>query len=107
MTRLLVTMMIRIQEIRHQLRGHGLTSSVSKREVEGDYEPFDADWNYKDIPHLPEVHNAVDGVVIAAEQNTSQACSYSKWAPFVFRSWCTSEPEVVTARCMSVVPDRF
>lgn len=29
---------------------------------EGDYHPDDADWNYKDVPHLAEVHGQVDAV---------------------------------------------
>jgi hypothetical protein len=28
---------------------------------EGDFLPSDADWNYKDIPHLKNVHNLVEG----------------------------------------------
>ena len=30
---------------------------------EGTYHPDDADWNYKDVPHLAEVHGQIDAVV--------------------------------------------
>lgn len=60
----------------------GLRSSASQRFSEGDYEPFDADWNYKDIPHLAEVHGAVDGVLIGSESNHSSSVLLQKVGPF-------------------------
>ena len=59
----------------------GLRSSVSQRFSEGDYEPFDADWNYKDIPHLVEVHEAVDGVLIGSESNHTSSVFLQKVGP--------------------------
>jgi len=56
----------------------GLARSVSSRVTDGAYEPSDADWNYKDIPHLAEVHHAVDGVVIASETNHTSSVFLQK-----------------------------
>ena len=60
----------------------GLSSSISQRSTEGEYEPFDADWNYKDIPHLAEVHHAVDGVIIASETDHSSSVFLQQVGPF-------------------------
>jgi len=60
----------------------GLSSSISQRSTEGEYEPFDADWNYKDIPHLAEVHHAVDGVVIASETDHTSSVFLQQVGPF-------------------------
>ena len=69
------------ERIAHGLVAIGLASTVSERVTEGDYEPFDADWNYKDIPHLAEVHHAVDGVVIASETNHTSSVFLQQVGP--------------------------
>jgi len=60
----------------------GLTSSLSQRSTEGEYEPFDADWNYKDTPHLAEVHHAVDTFFIASETDHSSSVFLQQVGPF-------------------------
>ena len=40
----------------------GMTFTSSTMVHEGNYSPSDADWNYKDIPHLNELHNQVEGI---------------------------------------------
>lgn len=64
------------------LKALGLKGSISQRSSEGDYEPFDAEWNYKDIPHLAEVHHAVDGVVIASETDHTSSIFLQQVGPF-------------------------
>ncbi len=41
----------------------GLTFGTFTLVDEGAYHPDDADWNYKDVPHLAEVHRQIDAVV--------------------------------------------
>ena len=59
-------MVIQALSIRESLETLGLQSTVSEKSTTGIYAPSDADWNYKDIPHLAEVHHQVDGVLIEA-----------------------------------------
>lgn len=66
------------------LNSLGLVSTLSERVSEGEYEPFDADWNYKDIPHLAEVHRAVDGVVISAETEHTSSVFLQRLGPLRF-----------------------
>lgn len=47
------------------LQKEGLSFSSSTMVHEGEYHPSDADWNYKDIPHLNELHNQVEGIATA------------------------------------------
>lgn len=47
------------------LTKEGMHFSSSAMSSEGSYTPADADWNYKDIPHLNELHNLVDGIATA------------------------------------------
>lgn len=54
------------RRVREDLFALGFYSSTSERSTSGLYAPSDAEWNYKDIPHLAEVHNQVDGVLIDA-----------------------------------------
>lgn len=42
-----------------------MTFTSSSAESEGEFAPSDADWNYKDIPHLNELHNLVEGIPTA------------------------------------------
>jgi len=70
------------ERISQGLAALGLKSSVSQRSTEGEYAPFDADWNYKDIPHLAEVHHAVDGVVIASESEHTSSVFLQQVGPF-------------------------
>lgn len=45
-----------------QLKREGLVFSEFSVTHEGAYTPEDADWNYKDVPHLHHVHNLVEAV---------------------------------------------
>jgi hypothetical protein len=36
----------------------------------GKYHPFDAEWNYKDVPHLHEIHRLVEGVPYRIERDS-------------------------------------
>ena len=46
-----------------QLKGQGLYFSSFSLEHEGDYAAADAEWNYKDIPHLHCVHELVEAII--------------------------------------------
>ena len=47
------------------LKKEGMHFSSSAMSSEGSYAPADADWNYKDIPHLNELHNLVESIATA------------------------------------------
>lgn len=44
------------------LGAEGLVFSSSQQSLTGRYAPADAEWNYKDVPHLKEIHNQVEGI---------------------------------------------
>jgi Rieske [2Fe-2S] domain len=46
-----------------QLKGQGLSFSSFSLEHEGNYAAADAEWNYKDIPHLHCVHELVEAII--------------------------------------------
>lgn len=48
------------QELVGMLQKHGLKFTYLTVRHEGSYLPTDADWNYKDVPHLNLVHSLVD-----------------------------------------------
>jgi hypothetical protein len=48
-------------ELMARLKPAGFTFSQFELSSEGHYETYDADWNYKDIPHLNVLHKLVDG----------------------------------------------
>jgi hypothetical protein len=76
-----INMSISRERIGAGLSELGFRRSVSQRSTEGEYEPFDADWNYKDIPHLSEVHAAVDGVVVNSETDHTSSVFLQKIGP--------------------------
>jgi hypothetical protein len=47
------------------LKESGMVLTSSTMVNRGNYSPIDADWNYKDVPHLNELHNLVDGIPTA------------------------------------------
>lgn len=75
-------MTINAQKIRNSLVSLAMPSTASERTTVGQYAPFDADWNYKDIPHLAEVHHQVDGVVIEASDVHISNIFLQKVGPF-------------------------
>ena len=48
----------------------GLKFSYLELVQEGDYLPTDADWNYKDVPHLNVVHELVDATIASIDDET-------------------------------------
>lgn len=53
-------------QLQQQLSKQGLAFSSLTLTHQGQYAAQDADWNYKDIPHLDEVHQLVSSVQILA-----------------------------------------
>jgi hypothetical protein len=54
-------------ELIAKLAGAGFVFSQFSLVNEGDYAPYDADWNYKDIPHLNILHKQVNGYPTSIE----------------------------------------
>ncbi len=52
-----------------QLKNEGLTFKDFTLVHEGDYAVSDADWNYKDVPHLHFVHELVEAVIAVVEDD--------------------------------------
>ena len=44
------------------LSAEGMVFTSSQQSITGRYAPADAEWNYKDVPHLKEIHNLVEGI---------------------------------------------
>lgn len=49
--------------------GQGFTFSSLTLTSSGKYHPFDAEWNYKDVPHLHEIHQLVEGIPYKIERD--------------------------------------
>lgn len=60
-------MRISADQLQERLEGHGLVFSKLELFTRGQFSPLDAEWNYKDIPHLDHVHELVDGVPAIVE----------------------------------------
>jgi hypothetical protein len=52
-----------IDKITKELTREGLTFKEFSFVQEGNYTPSDADWNYKDVPHLHHIHKLVEAVI--------------------------------------------
>jgi hypothetical protein len=64
------------------LKAQGFVFSQSTKFLEGKFEPADAEWNYKDVPHLKEIHELVEGVPGAIEHNYWAGFFVQKIGPF-------------------------
>ena len=64
------------------LKAQGYVFSKSTKVLEGKFEPADAEWNYKDVPHLKEIHDLVEGVPGAIEQSYWAGFFVQKIGPF-------------------------
>jgi len=52
-----------LESIKAELEGHGISFSQSSQIHTGKYSVLDAEWNYKDVPHLGKIHSQVNAVV--------------------------------------------
>jgi len=52
-----------------QLKAQGLSFSDFTLTHEGDYSAADADWNYKDVPHLHYVHELVEATIASVNDS--------------------------------------
>lgn len=59
------------QAIVQGLRDQGYSISRSVVNTSGRFTPTDAEWNYKDIPHLNYVHSQVGGITFYTDADTS------------------------------------
>ncbi len=66
-------------EIVRELREQGYRVSQSSVSSVGRYAPADAEWNYKDIPHLNYVHSQVGGVTFYTTDDASSSVFIQKF----------------------------
>jgi hypothetical protein len=52
------------------LESEGLRFKSFTRTHEGRYSPEDADWNYKDVPHLHHVHEMVEAIISSVDDDS-------------------------------------
>lgn len=78
-----------------QLRKAGYTVDTFSVESVGDYALADADWNYKDVPHLNTVHTKVRAIVVTLDEDLITTINLQKVAripfPLVVVNYATSE----------------
>ncbi|MDB4793744.1 Rieske 2Fe-2S domain-containing protein [Methylacidiphilales bacterium] len=70
-------------ELVAKLTGAGFVFSQFSLINEGDYEPYDADWNYKDVPHLNVLHKLVNGYPARVEDGIITTIILQNVAGFV------------------------
>jgi hypothetical protein len=69
-------------ELVGKLTAAGFTFSQFSLVNEGDYATYDADWNYKDIPHLNILHKLVNGYPTSIEDYVITSVNLQKVAGF-------------------------
>jgi hypothetical protein len=57
-------------QIVSDLKRHGYVFTQFTLTSEGTYSISDADWNYKDVPHLEHLHKLVDGIIGTVEDKS-------------------------------------
>ena len=62
-----------LESIKAELESHGLSFSQSSQVHTGSYDALDAEWNYKDVPHLGKIHSQVNAVVTYLGDNVSSS----------------------------------
>jgi nitrite reductase/ring-hydroxylating ferredoxin subunit len=66
------------------LKDQGFKFTFSKHFTEGIYSSMDAEWNYKDVPHLKVVHDLVEGIPGAIEDDFWSGFFVQKVGPLRF-----------------------
>ncbi len=66
------------KKISEYLSSEGLNKKSFTLVSEGRYEPDDADWNYKDIPHLKMMHKLISNHLIIGEDNLLASIAFQK-----------------------------
>jgi len=64
------------------LRGYGYSCYRFSVETVGEYLPIDAEWNYKDIPHLNHIHGLVDSGITFADEHIATSILMQEIRPF-------------------------
>lgn len=70
------------EKLIEQLSGEGIVFSTSVKMLSGAYQPEDADWNYRDIPHLNFIHSQVEGALALASDDFLSSILVQKVGPF-------------------------
>jgi len=66
------------KQIIAQLNQEGLSFKAFSLNHEGEYHPDDADWNYKDVPHLHHIHELVEAVPALVEDHIISSINMQK-----------------------------
>jgi len=64
-----------------QLENQGLVFTDSIQKSVGSWLPADADWNYRDIPHLTHIHSEVEGAVVFASDDVISSLFVQRIGP--------------------------
>jgi len=71
-----------ILSLKKTLGNEGVNFKTFKLFSEGRFSFVDADWNYKDIPHLHYVHDLVESHIAFADHDIVTNISFQKIPPF-------------------------
>jgi len=78
---------LRYESLLRRLRKEGFRLCEFSMVSKGEYAAADADWNYKDVPHLPVVHRLADSQPIILGEDIACAINLQKilgiWFPIV------------------------
>jgi len=70
------------EKIIEQLKNNGFLHRKFSLETSGEFTSGDADWNYKDVPHLEYVHDLVDNIPTFIDHKLVCSIAYQKIPPF-------------------------
>ena len=74
-------MYLSVDSMVSRLMKEGLCFTFSVQQTAGDYDSADAEWNYKDVPHLTEVHQNVEGMSVLVSNEISSGIFLQKIGP--------------------------
>lgn len=70
------------EQLVEQIQQNGFSHRKFSLATVGEFTPEDADWNYKDIPHLEHVHDLVDNNPTFIDHKIVCSIAYQKIPPF-------------------------
>ena len=70
------------ESMMRQMEENGFVFSSTQQMSKGKYLSFDAEWNYKDMPHLHEIHELTEAVQGAIEDDYVASVLIQKVGPF-------------------------
>lgn len=70
------------------LAEQGMCFTSSEQRTTGEYDSADAEWNYKDVPHLKEAHENAEAINGALSKVVLLQFLFKKWVRFAFLFQC-------------------